>query len=184
MELKHKLNFIIESDKFEFRCLNPNDVSDAYIEGLKNENKYLVNNEKEISKKMQQDYIKKITDSESSVICGLFLNSILLGTAGIQNLSNKQKTTVGIFIFNKDQRLRGFGKTLVWSSTYLIKKSSGIDYICANMKKSNIPSLKSFLSCGYQIINRNKSEYWVALESKDLIKPKFIIRCDLVLIQG
>ena len=174
MELKHKLIFKIESEIAEFRCLKPTDVNNSYIEGLKNQKEFINYNPKNITLKKQQDYVYKIAESQTDIICGLFFNSILIGTAGIQNLLTEKHPTIGIFIFHKDKRGRGLGKTMVWSGSYLINQSIGIKHINANMDKSNIPSLKSFLSCGYKIIEENISEYWVGLDTKNILKPSFI----------
>ena len=180
MELNHKLVFKIESGIVEFRCLKPTDVTSSYIEGLKNQREFINYNPKNITLKKQQDYVYKIAKSKSDIICGLFINSKLIGTAGIQNLLTDKKPTIGIFIFHKDKRGKGLGKTIVWSGSYLINQSIGIKHINANMDKNNIPSLKSFLSCGYKIIEKNKSEYWVGIDDKNLLKPTFINNCILV----
>jgi RimJ/RimL family protein N-acetyltransferase len=174
MELNHKLIFIIKSDNIELRCLKPNDVSNSYIRGLRDQKEYLKYNPKNFTLKRQKDYINNIAKSESDIICGLFFNSILIGTTGIQNILNKQKPTIGIFIFSQNQRRRGLGKTILWAGSYLINKSIGTTDIYANMEKSNIPSLKSFLSCGYKFFEENKAEYWLSLNINDLLKPNFI----------
>jgi len=179
MELNHKLVFKIESDIAEFRCLKPTDGDSSYIVGLKNQPGFINYNPKSITLKKQQDYVYKIGKSQTDIICGLFINSILIGTAGIQTQLTEHPT-IGIFIFHKDKRGKGLGKTILWSGSYLINQSIGIKYINANMDKNNIPSLKSFLSCGYKIIEENMSEYWVGIDEKDLLKPTFINNCILV----
>ena len=136
--------------------------------------KYLSHKPEDISQKKQQDYVNKIVKSKNDIICGLFINSSLIGTAGIQNLLSDKLPTIGIFIFHKNKRGRGLGKTIVWSGSYLINKSLGITHIYANMDKSNVPSLKSFLSCGYKIIKENKSKYWVNVDINNLLTPTFI----------
>jgi len=42
------------------------------------------------------------------------------------------------------------------------------------MEKDNIPSLKSFLSCGFKIINENEKYYKVKLNIEELKKPNNI----------
>ncbi|HQF37069.1 MAG TPA: hypothetical protein PLL26_05525 [Candidatus Dojkabacteria bacterium] len=44
----------------------------------------------------------------------------------------------------------------------------------AGMEKDNIPSLKSFLSCGFKIINENEKYYKVKLNIEELKKPNNI----------
>ena len=93
MELKHKLIFKIESEIAEFRCLKPTDVNNSYIEGLKNQKEFINYNPKNITLKKQQDYVYKIAASQTDIICGLFFNSILIGTAGIQIFENTLENT-------------------------------------------------------------------------------------------
>jgi hypothetical protein len=42
------------------------------------------------------------------------------------------------------------------------------------MEKENIPSLKSFLSCGYRKIYEDKENCKVLLNHSELTKPRFI----------
>ena len=44
----------------------------------------------------------------------------------------------------------------------------------AGMEKNNIPSLKSFLSCGFKIVDENEKYYEVKLNIEELQKPKNI----------
>lgn len=180
VELNHKLVFNIESAVVELRCLKTTDVTNAYVDGLKKQREYLKCNPENITLKKQQDYVYRIAVSHNDIILGLFINSILIGTAGVQNLLTGKKPTMGIFIFSENHRQRGLGKTILWSGSYLINKSIGIMHIYANMDKENVPSLRSFLSCGYKIIEENKSEYWVGVDINNLLKPAFINNCKLV----
>ncbi len=180
MELNHKLVFNIESAAVELRCVKPTDVTDSYIDGLINQREYLIWNPEHITLKKQQDYVYKISISNNDIILGLFINSALIGTAGVQNLLTGKRPAIGIFIFSENQRQRGLGKTLLWSGSYLLNKSIGIMHIYANMVRNNVPSLKAFLSCGYKIIEESKSEYWVGLDINNLVKPVFIKNCKLV----
>jgi RimJ/RimL family protein N-acetyltransferase len=180
MELNHKLFFNIEPALAELKCLEPSDVTNAYVDGLKKQKKYLIRNPENITLKKQQDYVSKIAISSNDIILGLFINSILIGTAGIQNLLTGEKPTIGIFIFSESQRQRGLGKALLWSGSYLLNKSIGIMHIYANIAKTNVPSLKLFLSSGYKITEENKSEYWVGLHINDLLKPSTIKNCKLL----
>ncbi len=180
MELNHKIVFNIKLAVVELRCVKPSDVTNAYVDGLKSQREYLIWNSENITLKKQQDYVYKIAVSSNDIILGLFINSILIGTAGVQNLLTEKKPTIGIFIFSESQRQRGLGKALLWSGSYLLNKSIGIMHIYANMAKNNVPSLKSFLSCGYKIIEESESEYWVGLDINNLSKPAFITNCKLV----
>jgi RimJ/RimL family protein N-acetyltransferase len=180
MELNHKLVFKFKSDIAELRCLKPTDVTNFYIEGLRNQKKFIKYNATNITLKKQQDYIYKIARSQSDIICGLFINSILIGTAGVQNILTNKMPTIGIFIFHNENRGKGLGSSILWSGSYLINQSIGVKHINANMDINNLLSLKAFLSCGYKIIEENKTEYWVGIDYKNLLKPTFINNCELV----
>ena len=174
MRFRKKLKFLYNENKCLFKTLTINDVTESYIQGLKQQKRYLVNNPEEINIKWQQDYIKKIIISEEDTICGLFVNNILVGTAGLQNLNKDKSVTLGIFVFDNKLRGKGYGKTLVWSSCYLARDCMNISNFGAGMEKNNFPSLKSFQSCGFKIINENEEYYEVKLNIEELHKPKSI----------
>ena len=174
MRFNKTLKFYKYEDECIFQTLTINDVTESYIKGLKHQKRYLVNNPEEINIRWQQDYIKKIIISEEDTICGLFVNNILVGTAGLQNLNKDKPVTLGIFVFDNKLRGKGYGKTLVWSSCYLVHNCMNISNFGAGMEKNNIPSLKSFLSCGFKIINENEKYYEVKLNIEELQKPKNI----------
>jgi RimJ/RimL family protein N-acetyltransferase len=180
MELKNYLLFKIDDFNCEFRTLSEIDVSNNYINGLREQTEYIKNIPADLTISKQKKYIKKILLSEGDTICGLFFNRELVGTAGVQSSNSLLKyievpaesaATVGIFLFKKSFRGRGLGKTLVWAATSLFNHSTKVEWFGANMKKRNIPSLKSFLSCGYNNIYENKNEYKVLINYSELIKP-------------
>ena len=161
MELDKSLLFKIKDLTCEFRSLNESDISQDYVDGLKNQNKYIENIPTEVSFLSQKNYINKTLISEGDTICGLFLDNVLVGTAGVQlslsksflkkiNTQINTLATVGIFIFKKSYQGMGLGKVLVWASTYLFHECTRIEWFGAGMEKGNVPSFKSFLSCGYQ----------------------------------
>jgi len=174
MIFSKKLEFLYDENECLFKTLTINDVTESYIEGLKNQKRYLVNNPEEINIKWQQDYIKKILILKEDTICGLFINNILVGTAGLQNLNKDKSVTLGIFVFDNKLRGKGYGKILVWCSCHLTNNCMNFNYFGAGMEKNNIPSLKSFLSCGFKIIDENEKYYEVKLNIEELQKPKNI----------
>lgn len=171
MRFNKILKFYKYEDECIFQTLTINDVTESYIKGLKQQRAYLVNNPEEINIRWQQDYIKKIIISKENTICGLFVNNVLVGTAGLQNLNKDKSVTLGIFVFDNKFRGKGYGKTLVWSSCYLSHNAIDVSNFSAGMEKNNIPSLKSFLSCGFTIINENEEYYKVSLSIENLQKP-------------
>lgn len=171
MILKKTLNFHYQDQKCVFRSINSKDITENYLEGLSNETKYLENKPPEISRKSQSEYITNIEQSHDNCICGLFVNDTLIGTAGIQNLDTNDPISFGIFLFETSFKGLGFGKVLVWASTYLsFRCTNQIDFF-AGMKKENRPSLSSFISCGYKITDEIKDCYLVTLRFKNLIYP-------------
>ena len=66
------------------------------------------------------------------------------------------------------------GTTLVWATTYLYHNCVQVEWFGAGMEKENIPSLKSFLSCGYRKIYEDKENCKVLLNYSELTKPRFI----------
>ena len=109
----------------------------------------------------------------------------MVGTAGVQqslsesflrniDVNVEKLATVGIFIFNKKFRGMVIGKTMVWIATSLFYKCTKVEWFGAGMEKENIPSYKSFLSCGYQKV-LNKDKYCkVMINISDLKKPEFV----------
>ena len=177
MFLIKKLLFNYNDVELEFRTILIHDVNQTYVDGLKNEKKYLLNIPNDVTLSSQRKYINEIITSKNNTICGLFNSNELIGTAGIQltkqNSENINYATIGIFIFNPNYRGIGLGKTLVWASVILINKTMKIKLYGAGMEKTNLPSLNSFLSCGFQSTSNNKN-YNVKLNFDYLIKPNQI----------
>jgi RimJ/RimL family protein N-acetyltransferase len=174
MDLTKKLLFTIKSQDCIFRSLSARDVTESYIQALKKQKTYLSNNHEDIDMQWQQKYIENIWLSPADTICGLFINSKLIASAGIQNLNSDKATTIGIFVFDEKSRGIGYGKTLVWASCYLSNNCCNVNYFEAGMERTNVPSLKSFLACGFKIIDKNEKNYKVGLKIDKLQKPNFI----------
>ena len=109
----------------EFRTLHDSDVSKEYVDGLKQQTKYIMNIPKNVSISSQKKYVKDILYSTDDTICGLFINNKLVGTTGIQSFTlylqhievpAKFVATIGIFLFDKNYRGMKLGTTLVMGS--------------------------------------------------------------------
>ena len=184
MKFNYKLNLVIGGKKITFRTLYPNDVSNSYINSLKEECKYIQNIPKNIDIEKQKKYIQELLLSPSNTICGLFSGKRLIGTAGIQNLFGNdlvevvdgytKNCTVGILVLSKASRGKGYGKLLVWTSCILAHYCYGTSIFEACMNITNVPSLKSFLVCGFDIIKENGKSFNVAINFDNLIRPRFI----------
>ena len=183
MELDKSLCFKVNDMNCEFRTLHDSDVSKEYVDGLKQQTQYIMNIPKNVSISSQKKYVKDVLCSKDDTICGLFINNKLVGTAGIQSstlylqyieVPAKFVATIGIFLFDKNYRGMKLGTTLVWAATYLYHNCVQVEWFGAGMKKENIPSLKSFLSCGYRKIYEDKENCKVLLNHSELTKPRFI----------
>ena len=185
MELEKSILFKINDLICEFRTIYEADVSQEYIDGLIEQNEYIENIPANVSFSIQKKYIKETINSNNSTICGLFFDGEFVGTAGIQLsffesfLQNTESqvgelATIGIFVFNKSYRGMGLGKTLVWAAMYLFHNSTQTEWFGAGMAKKNIPSLKSFISCGFRQVYEDEKNYKVLLNYSELTKPEFI----------
>jgi len=198
MELEKYVTFKINDLKYEFRTLNELDVSQEYIDALE-ENEFIENIPTKLSIPKQKKYINEILSRDRETICGLYVDTKLIGSCGIQTyttfLHNIDKHalkvgTVGIFIFNNNYKGLGIGKALLWASIYLLHECSQTEWFTAGMLKENIASLKTFLSCGFKqveftlsqkllvsnktFIDDNLKIYNVLLNYSELKKPEFI----------
>ena len=183
MELDKSLLFKIKDMSCESRTLHDSDVSKEYVNGLKQHTKYIMNIPNNVSISSQKKYVKDVLCSKDDTICGLFINNKLVGTAGIQSSTlylqyiegpAKFVATIGIFLFDKNYRGMKLGTTLVWAATYLYHNCVQVEWFGAGMEKENIPSLKSFLSCGFRKIYEDKENCKVLLNYSELTKPEFI----------
>ena len=188
MELDRTLFFKIKDMNCEFRTLHNMDVNQDYVSGLKEQNEYIENIPTKLNISTQKIYINNILSNKNATICGLFINNKLVGTAGVQSstkflqniqVPSKLVSTIGILVINKNFIGMGMGKTLVWATTFLLHDSTGAVWFGAGMAKENIPSLKSFLSCGFRKEFEDQQNYKVLLNHQNLIKPEFIYGVDL-----
>ena len=183
MELGKSAFFKINNMNCEFRILHVSDVSKEYVDGLKEQTKYIINIPKNVSISSQKKYVKDVLCSKDDTICGLFINNKLVGTAGIQSstlylqyieVPAKFVATIGIFLFDKNYQGMKLGTTLVWAATNLYHNCVQVEWFGAGMKKENIPSMKSFLSCGFKQIYEDKKSCRVLINFFELIKSRFI----------
>ena len=150
MNLSNKLFFQFKNDRCEFRSITPDDVTSEYVNGLIDQHEYLLNRQTTIES--QKEYIKNINESDNDAIFGLFVNSELIGTSGVQGLriDSSGIVSIGIFIFKPEMRGKGYGKILVWASCYLTNKPQYYERkFFAGVKKDNVASWKAFMACGF-----------------------------------
>ena len=174
MVTQNQLTLIINREKFHFRSINEADVTEKYVEGLRRQTKYINARSDDITRHSQQVYVKKISDSVDDALFGLFYRTELIASSGVQGIRTKAAPAIGIFVFESSLRGRGFGKTLVWCASYLVNYVWGIQAFSAGMEKENIPSLKSFLSCGFIIKEESADMYTVGMDFSRLLCPEVI----------
>jgi len=174
VDIENRLMFEKGSDSYELGSIGEADVTDHYVKALQDQKSYIQNIQADISLEKQRAYVKKICLSKDDGILGLFLNGSLIGTSGVQNINGSGFTTFGIFVFDKEDRGKGYGKILVWASTCLLSQSLGCKQFSAGMEKTNIPSFKAFKACGYDILKETDDVYIVKINDSDLIVPEQI----------
>lgn len=191
MYLHNKITFVFNDLNCECRTIKAIDVSDEYVSGLKAQTEFIENISGNITLTTQKKYINSIHHSKGDVICGLFVDSELIATSGIQASStflNKTEmpadiiAVIGIFVFNRKYRGVGFGKIMVWAATHLYHNCIQIKWFGAGMAKKNTPSLKSFISCGYRVVYEDDNNYKVLVNCSELNKPVQIHNEKLVLL--
>lgn len=174
MIITNRLEFKVGKKSCIFKIINNNDVNKNYINGLRSQKSYLISNPDEITIEYQKQYINRIIDSEKDCIFGLWVNGTLIGTSGVQNITKDGIASIGIFIFDKNFRSLGFGKTMVWASCSLLYSHNKIELFSASMFKKNLPSLNSFLSVGFEKTITTHRKITVRLLIDRITKPYVI----------
>jgi len=190
MKFEKKLEFLHKDKKCEFRTIFCSDITNNYISGLKKGNKYIGNIPINVNKHSQMKYINNIIESKRDTICGLFVNSELIGTAGIQysysknflkdtNLKINNIATIGIFIFNKNFRGKGYGKAMLWASIFLTNMCQNTIWFGVCTEKENPITYKLNIDIGFKLFYENERLYKFYLDYTQLIKPDFINRINV-----
>ena len=180
MILNSSIQFSYSNLNLSIRDLNEAHVSQEYVDGLVKERTFIetISNGHDIQK--QKDYVRKINESNDSIILGLFSNEKLIGTSGIQTnfkqnmIASFPVSTIGMIIFDNDFRGKGLGKVIVWSSIKLISKVTSSKKFGAGMRQDNLASYKSFISLGFEEVNQDDIYFYLYLDIKNLIKPQEI----------
>ena len=183
MELAEYLEFYLRAEKCQFRVLLPHEVTESYLVGLREQQKYLINTKKKITLPEQSAYVARILESSDNLLFGFFVEGELVGTSGIQTcgesgqdriFSDSSYATMGIFVFNMSNRGEGYGKAMIWAGVYLLSSILKTNSFRAGMEKQNIPSLRTFLSCGFQKYEEVGDTFKLSLVIDQLKKPEFV----------
>jgi GNAT superfamily N-acetyltransferase len=190
MKLEKKVKFTLRNRECVFRTLTPEDVSQVYVNALKKTRSLVENVPEDINIEWQQSYIEEVLLSPCDTICGLFLDSELIGTAGIQNLAVAGTATraiemavgytygctVGTFVLSEMSRGQGYGKVLLWAACYLANRCCGVETFEAGQKKSNIPAVKAGLACGFRAKKESADGVNIEVKIGELVKPELVER--------
>jgi hypothetical protein len=183
MDLDKYLAFSLRAEKCLFRIIFPHEVTESYIIGLSAQKRYLINTNKKISLPEQSNYVARILESPDDLLIGLFVEGELVGTSGIQTfaepcqegISNDASyATMGVFVFDPSDRGKGYGKTMIWAGVYLLNSTLKMGIFRAGMEKQNIPSFRTFFSCGFRKYEEVGSTFKLSLMIDQLKKPAFI----------
>jgi RimJ/RimL family protein N-acetyltransferase len=155
MNLHRSLIITSEHLSCTIRALSFEDVTTSYLEGLKKNSKFILHVPSELNEDTQKKYITDIQKDPNSVICGLFIDGLLVGTSGLQFNFDKQSAIVGVFIFNTNYRGAGLGRALVFGSCSLCYEELGITQFEAGIKQSNIPSRRLFARLGFDVLEES-----------------------------
>jgi len=85
MELEKYILFKMNDMNCEFRTLYGTDISQNYLNGLKDQKNFIQEIPTNVSISSQRKYINNILYSKGDIICGLFINDNLVGTTGVQS---------------------------------------------------------------------------------------------------
>ena len=100
-------------------------------------------------------YEKKIIDKASNIYMAKKNNSYLGVVRYEQIPSNKSIYEISINI-SPEQRGKGIGRLVLQKSiNCFLKDESCCNLIKAKVKKENIPSIKTFLKCGFEFFEEN-----------------------------
>ena len=171
MEINNRMLFKKGLVSCEFAPIGEDDVTQNYVKGLQNQKTYIENTQADINLEKQKEYVKKIRLSKDDGMFGLFVDGDMVGSSGVQNIKGPGYTTIGIFVFDKNDRGKGYGKILVWASSYLLSQTLGCSQFSAGMKKKNMASFKSFKACGYTILKETEDAYILKITASDLMAP-------------
>jgi len=168
MKIKSVLSFQHDSLLTTFRALNPSDITEAYLVGLRLEGDFLLNRNSEITHAEQAEYVKTITSSTTSAIFGFFANAELIGTVGAQQLDSVDGAALGVFIFDRRFPNRGLGKAAVWAACYLLHHTMGISNFRAGVAHDNPISRRVFIGCGFSLMEHKKEKLLLGMNIEQL----------------
>lgn len=140
--------------EYQVRPLLETEVSEEYVGWLNNPKTifYLTTiPSRAVTLASQKEYVRKINNSSSAIIFGLFDNGRIIGSSGIQKLNvSEVGPWLGVLIGPEECRGMGLGTALVWVVTNILLSHFDTNRVFAGMRMSNIGSYRVFLKVGYR----------------------------------
>lgn len=140
-----------------------------YVSSLK-KNKFIICKTKNYLD--QICYLKNINRSKDKIIFLLEFNKIFIGTIGAQKI--KKNFFIGILIFSKRIRNKGYSKYFLYGVIRFLKYFYKINNYFAGINSDNLRSINLFKSLGFEIQNRSEKNLIFYLNYKKIRIPNDI----------
>ncbi len=174
MKSSGQIDLVINGGKFKYRAVSPDDVSLGYVEALRDAKEYLTAVSDDLDIDKQKEYVESILNSSNDILLGLFEQDEIIGTSGVQNLIFGGPSSVGVLVIGSRRRGAGFGKTLVWSACSYVSYYFGQREFLAGVRKDNSASMRTFVSCGFEVCEDNGEAVFFSADAANIIKPDII----------
>jgi|LakMenEpi03Aug12_release.lakeMendotaPanAssembly.Ray.scaffolds.fasta_scaffold49397_3 RimJ/RimL family protein N-acetyltransferase len=140
-----------------------------YVSSLK-KNKFIVYKTKNYLDQIR--YLKNINRSKDKIIFLLEFNKMFIGTIGVQKI--KKNFFIGILIFSKKIRNKGYSKYFLYGVIKFLKYFYKINNYLAGINSDNLRSINLFKSLGFRVKSRFVKSFLFYLNYKKIKKPNCI----------
>jgi hypothetical protein len=155
------------------KCFNRNEFRKSFLDKYVNfikKNKYISYKPKNYLD--QIIYLKNINESKNKIIFLLEFNKKFVGTIGVQKI--KKDVTLGILIFEKKIKNKGYSKYFLYGSIKFVKHLFGNNNYFAGINKNNFKSIYLFKSLGFKVKDKYQKNYLFYLNYNKINIPKSI----------
>lgn len=167
-----------ESERLIFRKIQISDVTDKYVAWLNDPtvNRFLEVRLEKQTKKICENYVKKIIESKTEHLMGIFdkKNNNHIGNIRISNINQYYLSAeLGVLIGDKSYWGKGYGVEAIKTTTKWAFEKCGLRRLEAGCIDLNVSSLRAFMKCGYRIEGYFRKKilindtytggYWMAL---------------------
>jgi len=147
---------VLRGEQIYLRALREEDVSEEYASWLNDKliNQYLENRYTTHSKESCMEFVKSVSEDQSSILFGIFCNirEFHIGNIKIGPINRLySRATIGLLIGNRDYWGKGIAaEAICLVSNYAFNKL-GLHKLDAGCYSSNVGSKKAFLKAGYEV---------------------------------